>query len=161
MGLKGLESLEEFIAVNHRNYKQYQHELEGIPGTRLISYDERERCNYQYIVLEIDQDETGVSRDQVMEILYAENVLARRYFYPGCHKMEPYRSYYPNAGLLLPETERLTQRVLSLPTGTAVEPNRISKICQIIRLVVERGPEVSLKLQSRTVSQRCLEVGLL
>ncbi len=153
MGLTGLESLEEFIASNRRNYKQYQHELEGIPGAQLISYDEREQRNYQYIVLEVDQDVTGVSRDQIMEILHAENVLARRYFYPGCHKMEPYRSYFPNAGLLLPETERLTQRVLSLPTGTAIEPHQITRICHIIRLVVEHGPQVSLKLQSRMGSQ--------
>ena len=44
----------------------------------------------------------GISRDELVQILQAENVLARRYFYPGCHRMEPYRSYYPHARLLLP-----------------------------------------------------------
>ena len=34
--------------------------------------------------------------------------------------MEPYRSYFPHAGLVLPETEKMVKRVLSLPTGTAV-----------------------------------------
>jgi dTDP-4-amino-4,6-dideoxygalactose transaminase len=32
MGLTLLESLDELIAVNYRNYKCYQCELEGIPG---------------------------------------------------------------------------------------------------------------------------------
>ncbi len=41
----------------------------------------------------------------LVRVLHAENVLARRYFYPGCHEMEPYRSYFPHAGLVLPETE--------------------------------------------------------
>jgi dTDP-4-amino-4,6-dideoxygalactose transaminase len=50
--------------------------------------------------------------------------------------MEPYRSYFPHAGLLLPETERLAQRVLILPTGTAISEDDISKICQIIQIVV-------------------------
>ncbi len=147
MGLTGLESLDEFIAINYRNYKEYERQLEDIPGIQLVAYDETEKCNYQYIVLEIDEAVTHVSRDQLVEILHAENVLARRYFYPGCHRMEPYRSYFPNAGLLLPETERLVNRVLSLPTGTVVGPDEVSMICQIIRLVVEHDVEVYLLLE--------------
>ena len=57
-----------------------------------------------------------------MRVLWDENVLARRYFYPGCHRMEPYRSTWPDEGRWLPETERLAARVLQLPTGTAVGP---------------------------------------
>ena len=153
MGLTSLESLDEFIHVNYRNYKQYQRELEGIPGIQQITYDEAEKCNYQYIVLEVDQAYTGVSRDQLVDILWAEHVLARRYFYPGCHRMEPYRSYFPHAGLLLPETEKVVERLLSLPTGTAVGPDEIGKICQIIRLVVEHGPQVRERLQKLVVKE--------
>jgi dTDP-4-amino-4,6-dideoxygalactose transaminase len=146
MGLTGLESLEDFIAINHRNYKQYQRHLKDIPGIRLISYDEEERCNYHYIVLEIDEQVTGISRDQLVQVLHAENILARRYFYPGCHRMEPYRSYFPHAGLMLPETEKLTRKVMSLPNGSTVGQDEIRKICQIIRLVVENGQEIVEKL---------------
>ena len=146
MGLTGLESLEEFISINHRNYKQYKRELESTPGVQLMTYDEIERCNYQHIVLEIDEQIIGISRDQLVEILHAENVLARRYFYPGCHHMEPYLSSFPHAGLVLPETEKLVKRVLSLPTGTAVGTEEITRICQIIRLVVDHGDEVRQRL---------------
>ena len=86
------------------------------------------------------------TRDALIEVLHRENVMARRYFYPGCHRMEPYRSYFPNAGLLLPETEKLVQRVLVLPTGTAIGPNEVNSICQIIRLAIAHAPEVSEKL---------------
>jgi dTDP-4-amino-4,6-dideoxygalactose transaminase len=151
MGLTGLESLEEFIAVNHRNYKQYECELDHIPGIRLLPYNETEKCNYQYIILEIDDEVTYISRDQLAEILHAENVLARRYFYPGCHRMEPYRSYQPWAGLLLPHTERLAARVLSLPTGTQVTANDVSKICEILRSAVQNGKEISRRLEPLSV----------
>src|SRR4030067_692382 len=87
MGLTGLESLSEFISTNYRNYKQYQFELAGIPGVQLSEYNEAEKCNYQYVVLEIDENLTQVSRDHLIEILHAENILARRYYYPGCHNM--------------------------------------------------------------------------
>jgi dTDP-4-amino-4,6-dideoxygalactose transaminase len=146
MGLTSLESLDEFVAANYRSYKQYQRELAGLHGVKLIAYDENEKCNYQYVILEVDDELTQVSRDQLVEILHAENVLARRYFYPGCHRMEPYRSHSPHAGLLLPETERLTNRVMSLPTGTAVGPVTIGQICEIIRLVVAHGREVQERL---------------
>jgi dTDP-4-amino-4,6-dideoxygalactose transaminase len=149
MGLTSLENMEEFITINYRNYKEYQQEFTDVPGVSLVTFDASEKRNYQYVVLEIDQAVTRISRDQLQEVLWAENVLARRYFYPGCHRMEPYRSYFPHAGLLLPETEKVVQRVLSLPTGTAVGPDEIAKICHLIRFVVEHGAEVTLKLQSR------------
>jgi dTDP-4-amino-4,6-dideoxygalactose transaminase len=136
MGLTSLESVEEFIQSNRHNYQCYQEELAGIPGVSLLPVADAEKHNYQYIVLEIDEEQTQVSRDLLVKILHAENVIARRYFYPGCHRMEPYRSYFPHAGLLLPETEKLAQRVLILPTGTAISEADVSKICQIIRFIV-------------------------
>jgi dTDP-4-amino-4,6-dideoxygalactose transaminase len=148
MGLTNMESIDDFVAVNHRNYTLYAQEFGDLEGVSLVTYDSREKCNYQYVVVEIDQDRTLVTRDQLMELLHKENVLARRYFYPGCHQMEPYRSYFPHAGLLLPVTERLAERVLSLPTGTAIGSDEIRKICEIIRLVVNNGREVSKRLSA-------------
>ena len=160
MGLTSLESLDGFVAVNHRNYQQYQLELVGIPGISLVAYDEGEKNNYQYIILDVEEMEMGISRDQLVQILWAENVLARRYFYPGCHRMEPYNSYYPHAGLLLPQTERLTQRLLSLPTGTAVGTDEISQICHIIRLVAENGWQVRGRLERQMLKSERLLVRL-
>ena len=148
MGLTNLDSVDDFIAINRSNYLQYAEELAGLEGVTLLTYDEKEKSNYQYIVLEIDQTKTIFSRDQLMDILHKENVLARRYFYPGCHRMEPYRSYFPHAGLLLAETERMANRVLCLPTGTGVSESDIGLICQIIRLVVENGSEIAARFDS-------------
>jgi len=146
MGLTGLESLDEFIAANRLNCATYRAGLQAVPGIKLIAYNETERNNYQYVIVEVDEMATGISRDDLVRVLHAENVLARRYFYPGCHEMEPYRSYFPHAGLLLPETEKLTQRVMSLPTGTAVGPEEIETICAVIRLAVENSQELLRRL---------------
>lgn len=147
MGLTSLDALEGFVEVNRRNYLHYRQELAGLPGVRLLQYSDSERCNYQYLVLEIDETVAGISRDLLLSVLHKENVVARRYFYPGCHRMEPYRSHFPHAGLLLPNTEQLAGRVLSLPTGTAVSLDDIGKICSIIRLAVGHGAELSARLK--------------
>lgn len=149
MGLTSLESMDDFIVANRENYHRYQQELAGIPGIKLSLYDEHEKCNYQYIVLEIDEEETAITRDQLADLLWAENILARRYFYPGCHRMEPYHTLDPQAGRRLPSTERLTARVLVLPTGTAMTVGEIDKICQVIRLVVRHGQEIRERLLHR------------
>jgi dTDP-4-amino-4,6-dideoxygalactose transaminase len=150
MGLTNLESIDDFIAVNRRNYKQYREELAGVDGVTVVTINEGEKCNYQYVVLEIDVDRTSICRDALMKLLYSENVLARRYFYPGCHRMKPYSAR--SEALSLPQTERISDRVLSLPTGTSVTPADIRTICGIIRMVVNNGREVSEKLRSEAAT---------
>ena len=60
--------------------------------------------------------------------------------------MEPYRSYFPHSGLLLPNTERVASRVLVLPTGTGVNPDEISAICRIVRLAIANAGKVNEQL---------------
>lgn len=146
MGLTSLESLEDFVDVNRHNHQQYQLQFADLPGVKMLQFDEQ--SNYQYVVLEIDESITRVSRDQLIKVLWAENVIARRYFYPGCHRMEPYRSHFPHVRWLLPETEALVKRVLVLPTGTAVGTGEISAIGQVIRFAVTHGEDVRERLSA-------------
>jgi dTDP-4-amino-4,6-dideoxygalactose transaminase len=87
-----------------------------------------------------------------VEALHAENVLARRYFFPGCHRMAPYRSYFPHAGLLLSETERVCRRVMVLPTGTTLSEVKVSLICDLIRLIVENSTLVHERMERRELA---------
>jgi dTDP-4-amino-4,6-dideoxygalactose transaminase len=153
MGITSLEDMECFIACNRSNYRAYRGRLEGCPGLKLMTYDEREKNNYQYVVLEIDPKQAGISRDELLTILHAEGVRARRYFYPGCHRMEPYRSYFPHAGLLLPVTERLADRVLCLPTGTQVQGQDIDLICDLIQFITGNADSILPYLHRERLAQ--------
>jgi dTDP-4-amino-4,6-dideoxygalactose transaminase len=117
MGLTCLESIEEIVASNRRNYECYGEQLKELPGISLIRYDESEENNYHYVIVEVDPAISPLSRDELIAVLHAENVLARKYFWPGCHRMQPYRSLQPSAPLWLGQTERLAGRVLALPNG--------------------------------------------
>ena len=137
MGLTSLEAMDEIIAVNRRNYEVYKSGLANLPGISLINYDPAERNNYQYVVLEVDPDLCPRNRDEIVEALHLQNIIARKYFWPGCHRMEPYRSLQPNAGLLLEKTETISARVIVLPTGQMVDVDTINFICNVIRKVLK------------------------
>ncbi len=146
MGLVNLRSLADFTDANRRNYHKYRQEITTIPGLALIQYDESESCNFQYIVLEVDSQLTGLQRDDLIKVLQAENVLARRYFWPGCHRMEPYRSLFPDAYLSLPQTEKVTERVLVLPTGTTIGEHEIETICDILRAAIANATKIQRQI---------------
>lgn len=143
MGLANLDDIDAFIEANTRNYRAYQDGLRGIPGIALMPHADQERRNHHNVVIRIDPAAAGLERDELRRVLRAENVLARRYFWPGCHRMEPYRSYFPNAGLMLPETERIAAGVLSLPTGSAVSASDVAIVCDIIRTAVHHAAPIA------------------
>ena len=146
MGLTNLESIDVFTRRNQENFAAYKTELADIPGLSLLDYDNEQSSNYQYVVCQVDQAVTGLNRDQLIVALHAENVLARKYFYPGVHRMEPYRSYFPHAKLLLPDTEAVADRVLVLPTGSSISATEIQKVCAIIRSAISHADEVKQSL---------------
>jgi dTDP-4-amino-4,6-dideoxygalactose transaminase len=149
MGITSLESLDEFISRNRSNHTCYLRALEGVPGIRLLHYPEDETSNYHYVVGFVDEQVSAISRDELIETLSAENVLARRYFYPGCHRMEPYRGEPSGERVSLPVTEKLLEQVVCLPTGMAIDEPDVAAICEIIRLALTDGEELSGRLRSR------------
>jgi dTDP-4-amino-4,6-dideoxygalactose transaminase len=148
MGLTNLESLEDIVECNRANYRVYERELQNVPGVNLFRYEERDRNNYQYIVATVE-NEAALSRDELVQVLHAENVIARRYFFPGVHRMEPYRSHFPHAHLLLPATEDLCRRVLVLPTGPSVAADDIARVCAIVCTALEHAKPVREGLAAR------------
>ena len=133
MGLTSMEAMEEIVAVNRRNHAAYRQGLTGLAGLSLVEYDPEERNNFQYVVVEVDPAQAALNRDELVAALHAENVLARKYFWPGCHRMEPYRTLQPDASARLPDTERVAARLMVLPTGQTVSFEDITRVCANIR----------------------------
>lgn len=147
MGLTSLECIDQFLAANRSNFEIYRRELAQVPGIQVMDFPADDVTNFQYVILRITPEITGISRDHICDALHRENIIARRYFYPGVHRMEPYRSFQPHADLMLPQTERIVHEVLALPTGTSITEAEVKAICQIIKLIVAHPAEVSAALQ--------------
>lgn len=135
MGLVNLDAINSVIEANRRNHHTYREALSGLPGISLLAFDEAERNNYQYVVMQVGKD-CPVTRDRIIEALHAENIRARKYFWPGCHNMQPYRDLYPHAGLLLPNTQQVADSVVVLPTGTTMDSEMVRTVAAVIRVLV-------------------------
>jgi len=135
MGLANLEGFDRIVDANRRNHAAYQRALQGTPGIKLIDYSPGESNSYHYVVIEIE-DQFGASRDELVAALQAENILVRRYFWPGSHQMRPYRDLFPHARLLLPNTCELAEKVLVLPNGMGLPESAPSFIASVANALV-------------------------
>lgn len=140
MALTSLDAESDIVAVNQRNLELYDAGLRDLRGIRVHAADDRGQCNAQHVVVRVDRS-SPIGRDRLQDVLNAENVLARRYFYPGCHRLVPYsqRIVVPE----LPVTEAVAEEVLALPTGTAVEPDDIAAVCELIRYAHREAPGIT------------------
>ena len=146
MGLTSLESFAQRLNKNRQWYHLYQEYLASEGAIRCVAYNESEHNNFRYVVIELDLTAGEITRDDVLCVLRAENVLARRYFFPGCHRMEPYRSK-PGEQRLLSETDYVSNRVLVLPTDEAITAEAIDQICGIIRMCIKHGADLAKRLR--------------
>lgn len=129
MGLVSLQKLDEIVAHNRHNYQLYRSHLDNLPEVALRSAG----SNYHYIVLDIAHH-----RNELHQRLQDEQILVRRYFYPGCHRSFPYSKNKDD--VRLPITDAVAERVLCLPTGMAIGEGDIKRVCGIIlRTMIDGG----------------------
>ncbi|WP_166209494.1 aminotransferase class I/II-fold pyridoxal phosphate-dependent enzyme [Cognatiluteimonas telluris] len=130
MGLANLDRFEETVAMNRRNHDTYRRSLAGVSGISLLDYDPTDHNSHHYVVVEVGSG--SALRDRILAALHAENVLARKYFWPGCHRMQPYRDLFPHAGMMLGHTEKVAEQVLVLPNGN-LPTEAIETISDVVR----------------------------
>lgn len=140
-----LMSLEDFPANQKNNealYRLYETQLKTIPGLHLVKPTGVSFSNYQYLVCWVDEREFGLSRDLLIDILKAENVLARRYFYPGVHRSIPYAQELPQYLDSLPNTDSLCASCIQFPIGAPVSAQDAEHICNILGRAHQASAEI-------------------
>jgi dTDP-4-amino-4,6-dideoxygalactose transaminase len=140
-----LMSLEDFPENQKKNeglFQQYEERLAMIPGLTLVKPAGVSFSNCQYLVCRVDEDAFGLSRNQLVEVLRAENVLARRYFYPGAHRSIPYAQSFPQYLDRLPNTDALCQTCIQFPIGALVSGQDAEVVCDILATAHELAGEV-------------------
>lgn len=147
MALANLDELDKQISKNKENYYQYLTQLRGIPGIRILEFDESFDTSYKNIVAEITPD-WPISRDLTVDILNAENILARAYYSPPLHLK---KMNYPHIKSSLEVTKGLAERYVLLPCGDFIGAQEIDSVVSLLSLIQVNGLDIhhSLTLRSK------------
>ena len=129
MALANLECYDRLHAHDQGIHAAYRDGLADVDGISLFECTpDSSRCDH-YAVLEVS-DTGAITRDALRQVLAAQNVLTRRYFFPGCHRSPPYAR--PAQHRSLPVTEQLCRAVVQLPTGLQLTSDDATTIAAII-----------------------------
>jgi len=131
MGSMVLECLDEIIEKRRQITALYREKLKEITGIRLAPELPKDvRYNYAYIPIEVDEQEFGMSRDQLYEELKKYNIYSRQYFYPLICDFACYRSVSVKDPLAV--ARLVASRILALPIYYDLHLEDVHKICDII-----------------------------
>ena len=130
MGVCNLRHVEEEIAKRALVDERYRKHLSGIPGLQLNTQQPDVRSNHAYFPVVFDEKEFGAGRDVVFAALAAQNIHARKYFYPLTSAFECYQGCF-DVGKT-PVAQRIADSVLTLPMYADLALEDVDRICEII-----------------------------
>jgi dTDP-4-amino-4,6-dideoxygalactose transaminase len=128
MGICNLRHIEVEIEKRKTVAERYIERLSGINGIRLCKPQTGVKSNYAYFPVLFDGYK--MSRDEVFEKLKAENIYARKYFYPLTNSFECYVGRFDVEKT--PVAKYIADRVLTLPLYADLAIDDVNRICDII-----------------------------
>jgi dTDP-4-amino-4,6-dideoxygalactose transaminase len=140
IGLALFERVDEEIERRTQLVQRYRTALAGVPGVRFQRLVQGTRPNSGYFPIEVDEELFGLDRNALFRALRAENVYARKYFYPLCSENESYRELPSAQPERLPHARRLASRILCLPLFGEMPECDVDRICELI-LRIQREAE--------------------
>jgi len=127
-GLANFEQLDSIIAHNRRIHDTYLNAFRNLSGIQFLEYSAIEHIsNYHYVVARVHSK----LQESMLEFFHRENILIRRYFYPGIHRMEPYHSDPRYESIYLPNTETLASEMIIFPTGEQIQESDVYKFADL------------------------------
>lgn len=130
MGICNLKYLDEMIEQRKHVVELYQSLLEGTEGVTVWKKQDNVVPNYAYFPIVIDEDKYGMNRDELFDELAANDIGARKYFYPLTNEFDAYKGMFDSNST--PVAKRIASRVLTLPLYPDLSDEVVKKICSII-----------------------------
>lgn len=130
MGICNLRHIDSEIAKRKVAVKRYLERLSDVEG--IITWCEQDSVqhNYAYFPVLFDEEKFGISRDEVVEKLAAENIFARKYFYPLTNEYSCYNEKFEIQET--PIAKKYSRQVLTLPLYSDLTVEDVDRICDVI-----------------------------
>ena len=127
MGICNLRHIEEEIKKRKVLTEYYYEKLSDVKGIRIIKPKNEVKYNYSYFPVVFDGYK--YTRDEIFDKLKADNINARKYFYPITNSFDCYKSCKGNE---TPVAKYISERILTLPLYSDLQINEVERICNII-----------------------------
>lgn len=145
-GLLNLRQVDAAIAARKAVATKYITALKDVKGIKLFSYEiEQMRTengelrneksfewNFAYFPILIDEQEYGMSRDELYDKMKSQGILGRRYFYPLITDFEPYKDYPSAQKANLPVANKIADSVICLPMHHALSDEDVERVLECI-----------------------------
>jgi dTDP-4-amino-4,6-dideoxygalactose transaminase len=145
MSLACLDELDAQIEHNKAIFAQYEKELCGLPLS-LVRYDDTQKRTWKNIVVRLGEGWV-LTRDEILDLLQAENILARPYYSPPLHT-----KYAETAMLDFPVTNAVTTVGCILPSGAHVSVDDVTNVAGILRGIFESRHQLKEQITQRKQS---------
>lgn len=130
-GLLQLQHIDKALSERGRLHSRYQTLLSGVPGISLITVPDDVTWNHAYYPIMVNE-EFGLSRDALYELLKDHGIMARRYFYPLISTFYMYKHAESAKKENLPVAHVLADKVICLPLYPGLEEEIQNKIARLI-----------------------------
>ena len=126
-GILNLRQVDAAIVERQKVANIYRDALRPVDG--ITFYDDMPgvKHNYSYFPIFIDAEKFGLTRDELFFKMKADNVLARRYFYPLISEFSTYRGLESARPENLPNAHKMADSVLCLPMHHELSDNDIER----------------------------------
>lgn len=130
MGLCNLRYAKRNIAARKAAALRYRENLRDVKGLTLPPVQAGVESNYAYFPVLVDPAVFGCTRDDVRSALLAQNIAARRYFYPLTSASAAFGGRYTAADT--PVAARVADTVLCLPMYAELTNADVDRVCEAI-----------------------------
>ncbi len=131
-GLLNLKQVDSAIEARHQVAKTYREVLKDIKGITYFEDIPGVRHNYSYFPIYVNEEEYGMSRDELYFKMKSQNVFGRRYFYPLISQFSTYRGCPGASKESLPNAYQMAERVICLPIHHVLSQDDIHRTIESI-----------------------------
>lgn len=132
LGLEGLAGYPAMLEKRRLVARAYRDGLADLPGLRFQALAEGCDSTYQNVSVVVDSEAFGLTRDELCAALDADNVMARKYFWPPAHCHAAYRTAAVEE-TRLPVTMAVSSSILCLPMHPAKPIDVTLRVVEAVR----------------------------
>lgn len=138
VALASLDLLDEHLRRRRSLAERYRDGLAQVPGIALQLVNANDRSTFKDFTVAVDPAGFGLSRDALVQALWAEGIDARCYFFPPVHRQQAYAHLEPAH---LPVTDDVAGRVVSLPLFARLAPAAVDQTVEALVALHEHADE--------------------